>query len=103
MTKLTFGSACLMVCLIGCASPRPPKNAADAPDPTGSESSEPQSSTSSESTKPATSDPAAAASKPSTESGPTKPPCTGLPKSKCKVTMGCAWYDQPGKSKCVGE
>ena len=30
-------------------------------------------------------------------------PYGGMQKSLCKVTQGCAWYEQGPKSKCIEE
>ncbi|MBI5534094.1 MAG: hypothetical protein HY898_15335 [Deltaproteobacteria bacterium] len=103
MTKLTFPCACLVVLLVGCGAARPPKNASDTPDPASTESTEPEKSKEAEPSKPASSEPAAPEAKPAAEAPKAKPGCEGLVKSKCKVTVGCAWYEQPGKSKCVDE
>ena len=87
----------LLVSIAACASPPPPKSPSGEPDPAEQEESEPAKA----SEKPSSTEitPPSAP----TESGNAKPPCPGLQKSRCKVTVGCAWYDQAGKGKCVDE
>lgn len=104
MNKIICVLACAALTMVACGKPKPPTNPSMEPStPEGEESTAPE---------PAASDPAGTASpdKPASEpSTPAATPaavkqaCSALPKTTCKITQGCAWYEQGGKGKCIDE
>ncbi len=106
MPRSAFIVAALVCSLVGCANSPSPTSPSKGSDPSEPESTEadktntaaPQAS-GSDTSKAAPSSDSVPAAQPSSA----KPPCSSLQKSKCKVTQGCAWYEQTGKGKCVDE
>lgn len=97
MKRTAFLCACVMLTFIACGDKRPPKSPeAAVEEPTTEEPDAKKSSTPSTPEAPGTPGNATPAPDP-------KPTCGSLQKSLCKVTQGCAWYDQGAKSKCIEE
>ncbi len=104
MNKLICVLACVTLTMVACGKPKPPTNPSMEPStPEGEESTtpEPVASDAAETTSP---------DKPESDSSTSvatpaaaKQPCSALPKTTCKITQGCAWYEQGGKGKCIDE
>ncbi len=94
MKRMLLWCACVAVTALACGGVKPPKSPERAVEEPTAETSEAE--------KPAASE-ASPAPAESISPAEAKPSCEGLQQSKCKVTVGCAWYDHGQKSKCVDE
>ncbi len=94
MKRMLLCCACVATTALACGGEKPPKSPERAVEESTAETSKAESPATAEASRtPAESTPPAEA----------KPSCAGLQQSKCKVTVGCAWYEHGQKSECIDE